>query len=239
MEKEIQNSIGIKFVLIPEGEFIMGVSPGDKDANENEKPRHKVQITKSFYLGMTPVVQDQYENLMLSNPSVFKDVGKKAPVESVSWEDAQEFIQKLNEKEGTKGYRLPTEAEWEYSARAGATTKFYWGDSEEDIDQYAWTSINEILESTMPVMKKKPNAFGLYDMIGNVEEWCGDWYDEEYYTYYDSKDPKGPNKKGECKVLRGGSWYSSYVQRCRISYRYYINPKYAYYTRGFRLLFVP
>lgn len=245
MEEEIQNSIGMKLVLIPAGEFMMGASPGDKDAGDDEKPRHKVKITKPFYMGKTPVTQEQYEKLMGTNPSAFsgknpdydnRDAGKKAPVENVSWDDAQEFIRKLNQKEGTKGYRLPTEAQWEYAARAGATTKYYWGDSEEDIVQYAWTSESE-LDSTKPVMKKDPNAFGLYDMLGNVFEWCEDWYNEDYYSDSELNDPKGP-EEGEDRSLRGGSW-NHFARYCRLSIRNYFNPDDRYSYFGFRLLLLP
>jgi formylglycine-generating enzyme required for sulfatase activity len=245
MEEEIQNSIGMKLVLIPAGEFMMGASPGDKDADDNEKPRHKVKITKPFYMGKTPVTQEQYEKLMGTNPSAFngknpdydnRDAGKKAPVENVSWDDAQEFIRMLNQKEGTKGYRLPTEAQWEYAARAGSTTKYYWGDSEEDIVQYAWTSESE-LESTKPVMKKDPNAFGLYDMLGNVLEWCEDWYNEDYYSDSELNDPKGP-EEGEYRVLRGGSWNIN-ARYSRLSNRLNFNPDSRDNYYGFRLLLLP
>ncbi len=196
-------------------------------------------------MGKTPVTQEQYEKLMGTNPSAFSgknpdydniDAGKKAPVEDVSWDDAQAFIRKLNQKEGINGYRLPTEAEWEYAARAGSTTKFYWGDSEEDIVQYAWTGESE-LQSTKPVMKKDPNAFGLYDMLGNVFEWCEDWYNEDYYSDSELNDPKGP-EEGVNRVLRGGSWFS-FANPCRLSYRSPYFPADGNYNLGFRLVLLP
>ena len=197
LPKEITNSTGMKFSLIPAGSFMMGAIPGDTDARHNEKPRHRVEITKAFYIGVYEVTQEQYETVMGVNPS--EDPGPNRPVTGVSWDDTVEFCRKLSEMTGEK-YRLPTEAEWEYAYRAGTETKFYWGD-EMDGD-YAWYEDNNGLE-THEVGGKLPNAWGLYDMSGNVSEWCEDWYDVNYYDRSPLQDPKGP-LLGNNHVLRGG-----------------------------------
>jgi len=198
----ITNSIGIKMVLIPAGEFLMGSPDSDEDADTWEKPQHRVKITRPFYLGVYPVTQEEYERVMGKNPSDFKG-DRQRPVETVSWNDAAEFCRRLSEKEG-KTYRLPTEAEWEYACRAGRTTKWCFGDSQSQLADYAWYDDNSG-GTTHPVGEKKPNAWGLYDMHGNVYEWCDDWYDEDYYSASPAADPKGPDSTAY-RVLRGGSW---------------------------------
>jgi formylglycine-generating enzyme required for sulfatase activity len=192
------NSIGMKFVLIPAGEFTMG-SPENEQGRDSNEPQHKVKITKPFYMQTTEVTQAQWKAVMGNNPSYFK--GNDLPVETVSWDDAQEFIKKLSAKEGVK-YRLPTEAEWEYACRAGSTTKFYFGEDESKLDEYAWYHNNSD-GKTHPVGQKKPNAWGLYDMHGNVWEWCQDWYGADYYKNSPAEDPQGP-ASAESRVLRGG-----------------------------------
>ncbi|MBF0461243.1 MAG: formylglycine-generating enzyme family protein [Magnetococcales bacterium] len=195
------NSIGVEFVVVPAGTFMMG-SPFDPNVFDDEIPQHKVTISKPFSLGKYKVTQAQWEAVMGNNPSDFK--GENQPVDSVSWEDVQLFIRRLNIKEGTKAYRLPTEAEWEYAARAGTTTSFYWGESESEINQYAWNKNNSGMQ-THPVGQKKPNAFGLYDMSGNVWDWVQDWYDVKYYDNSPETDPSGPSA-GSKRVARGGGY---------------------------------
>jgi formylglycine-generating enzyme required for sulfatase activity len=195
------NSIGMKFVLIPAGEFTMGSPENEQNRFRDEGPQHKVKITKPFYMQTTEVTQAQWKAVMGSNPSYFK--GDDLPVEQVSWDDAQEFIKKLSTKEGVK-YRLPTEAEWEYAYRAGSTTKYCFGDDESKLGEYAWYGENSD-SKTHPVGSKKPNAWGLYDMHGNVWEWCQDQYDGDYYRNSPAEDPQGP-ANGEDRVLRGGRW---------------------------------
>jgi formylglycine-generating enzyme required for sulfatase activity len=219
------NSIGMEFVLIPAGTFQMGYN----DGYDREKPVHSVTISKPFYLGKYEVTRREWKAVMGSNPSRFE--GDNRPVESVSWDDVQEFIKKLNAKEGGDKYRLPTEAEWEYACRAGTTTNWYFGDNENLLGDYAWYRDNSGNE-TKPVGQKKPNAFGLYDMHGNVWEWCQDWYGS--YESGNQTDPQGP-VSGSRRVSRGGSWRGS-GSSTRAAFRYYGNLGYGYGTVGFRLL---
>jgi formylglycine-generating enzyme required for sulfatase activity len=197
-EKVVTNSIGMKLVLIPAGEFMMGSPDSDVKA---EKPQHPVRITKPFYLGVNAVTQEQYERLMSNNPSYFKGDPQR-PVETVAWDDAVAFCQTLSKKEGVT-YRLPTEAEWEYACRAGTTTRYGFGDDPKNMSDYAWCKQNSD-GNTHPVGQKKPNAWGLYDMHGNVYEWCAD----RWGVYADSpvtNDPVGPGS-GDSRVLRGCFW---------------------------------
>ena len=157
--------------------------------------QHKVTLTKDFHIGVFEVTQGQWEKLMKTNPSNFKDVGKGAPVEKVSWDDCQDFMKKMNGKSKSLGFRLPTEAEWEYACRAGTEGDIYG----ENLDEIAWYDKNSD-KTTHEVGKKKPNAWGLYDMLGNVWEWCSDWYGE--YTKGQDKDPVGP-RTGSSRVIRG------------------------------------
>jgi formylglycine-generating enzyme required for sulfatase activity len=193
------NSIGMEFVLIPAGTFMMGSPDSDTEARNDEKPAHRVTISQSFYLGKYPVTQAQWETVMGNNPSHFKD-NPNHPVERVSWNDVQGFIRKLNEREGGGDYRLPTEAQWEYACRAGTETPRY----HQDIDAIAWYDANSSRQ-THPVGQKLPNAWGLYDMLGNVWEWVQDRYAEGYYRYRPTVDPQGL-VAGAFRVYRGGSW---------------------------------
>jgi len=199
----IVNSIGMKFVLIPTGRFMMGSPSGEAKRSSHEGPQHEVEITKFFYLGQHEVTQGQWKAVMGSNPSHFK--GDDLPVESVSWNDVQEFIRRLNQQENTNRYRLPTEAEWEYACRAGSRSAYSFGDSADRLGEYAWYDGNSGAK-THPVGQKKPNAWGLFDMHGNVWEWCQDWYGADYYSGSPAADPQGPSS-GQSRVLRGGSWY--------------------------------
>jgi formylglycine-generating enzyme required for sulfatase activity len=230
------NSLKMKFVQIPRGEFMMGCSPEDSECGGYEKPRHKVKIRQAFFMGTTEVTQGQWKAVMGNNPSSFSNCDDNCPVEKVGWYDTQEFIRKLCQKEGMNPckYQLPTEAEWEYAARAGTSTIYYW---ENRMDgSYAWYEDNSG-SKTHEVGTRKPNAWGLYDMTGNVWEWVQDWYDSGYYGKGDAVDPLGPSA-GEGRVLRGGSWYH-YAERCRLSFRGGNNPDNRFYDYGFRLVLLP
>jgi formylglycine-generating enzyme required for sulfatase activity len=233
--RTMENSIGIKLAFIPAGEFQMGSPESGSDAYSDEKPQHTVRITKPFYLGVTEVTQEQYERVMGSNPSGFK--GAQLPVENVSWEDAMEFCRKLSELSAERSagrvYRLPTEAEWEYACRAGSTTKWSFGDAESSLGDYAWFPGNAG-SKTHPVGQKKPNAWGLYDMHGNVWEWCSDWSRREYTTTA-VDDPTGP-AIGSLRVIRGGGWYGD-ARGCRSAYRHRFTPALRLDFLGFRLAF--
>ncbi len=203
---DIGKGIELEMVLIPAGEFMMGAPDSEKGAFENEKPRHRVRITKRFYLGKYLVTQEQWECLMGNNPSAFQ--GPKKPVEQIVWKDCQHFLEKLNAKFGAhRGkFVLPSEAQWEYSCRAGGSTRFYFGDDEKKLGDYAWYDANSD-NSTHPVGEKRPNAWGLYDMAGNVRELCEDWFGGEYYKRSPLDDPTGPTT-GSYHVYRGGCWQS-------------------------------
>ena len=206
LEQSIANSIGMKLVLIAAGEFMMGSPAAEQDVWEGERPQHRVRITRPFYLGACPVTQAQYKRIMGNNPSHFKESGGDAPVESVSWDDAREFCQRLGQVEG-KTYRLPTEAEWEYACRAGGGAPYCCGDDDTELSKYAWYDLNSG-GKTHPVGEKKPNAWGLYDMHGNVYEWCADWYESGYYAKSPAEDPAGPSG-GSHRVYRGGAWLNA------------------------------
>jgi formylglycine-generating enzyme required for sulfatase activity len=188
---------GVKmhFVLVQPGFFQMGSANGFA----REKPVHTVTITRPFYLSACKVTQEQWQAIMGTDWSSFK--GPKNPVDSVSWDDCQTFLRKLSEKLGG-GFRLPTEAEWEYACRAGSTTAYCYGDDEARLGDYAWFAGNSG-GATHPVALKKPNAWGLYDVHGTVWEWCQDWYGP--YADGAVTDPRGPDA-GDYRVLRGGSW---------------------------------
>lgn len=206
---------GIRFVLIPSGEFHMG--------DEKEGPVHLVVISKPFYLGIYEITQAQWKAVMGKNPSRFK--GDDRPVENVSWEDAKKFIRRLNAREGREIYRLPTEAEWEYACRGGTTTE-YAG----NLEPMGWYRDNSKKKS-QPVGKKQPNPFGLYDMHGNVWEWCSDVYGA--YPNASVTDPTG-SRSGWRRVYRGGSW-SSNPQSCRSAERFFMSPEISKDNLGFRL----
>ena len=229
-------------VRIPAGRFLMG----DKD--EGDAKPHEVAVS-SFFMDKTLVTQDQYEKAMGENPSRWK--GAKNPVEQVRWSDAVRFCNKRSELEGLRpcyelkawkcdfdadGYRLPTEAEWEYACRAGTSTAYFFGDDPSKLGDYAWFDKNSG-GRPRAVAQKQPNAWGLHDLCGNVWEWCNDFYAVDYYSKSPLTDPKGPDT-GQTKVVRGGAWRFS-AQRCRSGYRYNENPGYAdvcfgYDIYGFR-----
>jgi formylglycine-generating enzyme required for sulfatase activity len=213
----------LKFVPIPSGSFVM---KSNKDCH-----RHKVNIS-SFQLMTNEVSQAQWQIVMGYNPSSFRNVG--LPVEQVSWDDCQKFLDELNRVDPGKDYRLPTEAEWEYACRAGTTTDYYNGDSEANLSRVAWYKANSDGKSH-PVGQKEPNPWGLYDMLGNVWEWCQDWYG--YYGSGLQNDPQGP-QTGTCRVLRGGSWGSGSLIAC-CAYRYYGAPTAVNKNYGFRIARTP
>ena len=252
-EKElVTNSIGTRLKLIPAGSFLRGATPDD-NGSDDEKPQRKVTITRPYYLGVYEVTQYEYRQVMNDNPSKFKG-SELLPVEQVSWLDAVKFCNKLSvsEREGRKpyykiegdsvtilggnGYRLPTEAEWEYACRAPqnseTATKYPFGNDDEELLSYAWFDKNSE-NKTHPVGQKKPNRWGLYDMQGNVWEWCQDWYSADYYRFAPEKDPPGPASTSG-RVFRGGSW--GYLSRyCRPAFRYGLEPASRAISLGFRL----
>ena len=218
----------MEFVWIPGGCFMMGSYLGNND----EKPVHKVCVD-GFLMGKYEVTQAEWQKIMGKNPSYFK--GAQNPVERVSWNDAQNFIRKMNSK-CNGHYRLPTEAEWEYACRAGSTAQYYWGDSDYLLGSYAWYRKNSV-GRTNPVGQKIPNKFGLYDMAGNVCELCQDRYGGDYYSSSPEKDPKGPSS-GLRRVLRGGCSWSTATQLSSSS-RSCITKDKGSKLRGFRLVSAP
>jgi uncharacterized protein (TIGR02996 family) len=257
----LTNSLGMTLALIPPGKFWMG-SPDDEDGHSaHEGPQHEVEITRPFYLGVFPVTQEQYQKVMGTNPSWFSAEGGgkdkvtgldtgNFPVERVSWEDAVAFCKDLSEmpeeKRKKRLYRLPTEAEWEYACRGGASSSspFHFGASlsstQANFDgnyPYGGAALGPYLRRTCAVGSHKPNAFGLHDLHGNVWEWCADWYGENYYNQSPRQGPQGPQNGGRC-VLRGGSWYN-YAEGCRAATRYWYEPSDRVNDLGFRVVLVP
>ncbi|MBF0452510.1 MAG: SUMF1/EgtB/PvdO family nonheme iron enzyme [Candidatus Magnetomorum sp.] len=226
IQTRFTNFLKMEFVFIKAGTFTMGSPPGEPERYDGET-QHPVKLTKSFYMQTTEVTQGQWTAMMGNNPSRFKECGDNCPVERVSWEDVQEFIQKMNNQDKSWQYRLPTEAEWEYAARAGTTGPFAFGDclSTDDANydgNYPLENCpkGEYRETTIPVASLKANAWGLYDMHGNVWEWCFDWYGE--YPTHSVKDPQGVTS-GASRVGRGGSW-DLYARYCRAAYRFHYSP---------------
>jgi formylglycine-generating enzyme required for sulfatase activity len=229
------NSIGMKLRPIPAGEFLMGSPDPDKEARSDEKPQHRVRLTQSYYLGAHQITRGQfrqcveathYQTCAEKSWKVGQDLRASLddywdeepeslwwspslnqtddhPVVNVSWKDSLAFCDWLSKQEGRQ-YRLPTEAEWEYACRAGTTTRYSFGDSEYLLDEYAWYAANSNHQS-QPVGRKRPNAWGLHDMHGNVWEWCLDGYDTDYYKESPTNDPRGP-EQSYTQVIRGGSW---------------------------------
>ena len=214
--KYVTNDLGMKFAWIPPGSFLMGSPEGEKGRKRDET-QHKVTLTRGFYMGVYSVTQEEWQAVMGNNPSSFKGE-KNLPVDMVSWNDCQAFIKKLREKD-KKLYRLPSEAEWEYACRAGTTTAYSFGDDNSMLGQYAWFSENSE-KKTHPVGQKKPNQLGLFDMHGNVWQWCQDLYGD--YPQKEVVDPTGP-EEGKQPVLRGGSWAYS-PDRCRSAVRIKVLP---------------
>ncbi len=242
--QEVTTPLGIEMVLIPSGEFSMGSEAGEAD----ERPVHPVKVD-SFYMDKYEVTQKAYEALMGKNTSKFKDPNQ--PVEQLGWLAAVQYCNMRSLREDLEpcyqfeplqcdfqatGYRLPTEAEWEYACRAGSTTPYYYGIDPAKLSRYAWFKENSN-KTTQAVGQKIPNAWGLHDMLGNVWEWCNDIYREDYYAQSQSVNPRGP-LEGDMRVLRGGGWNSS-AESCRCSTRYSEPPGLAdtcfgYEAYGFR-----
>ena len=223
------NGVSFKMIAVQGGTFTMGAtSEQGSEAYDSEKPAHSVTLS-SYYIGKTEVTQELWQAVMGNNPSEFK--GNRKPVECVSWDDCQTFISKLNSLTGKK-FRLPTEAEWEFAARGGIKSKGYKYSGSNTLDDVAWYYGNSG-KTTHEVGTKSPNELGLYDMSGNVWEWCSDWFNSEYYSSSPSNNPTGPSS-GTDRVIRGGSW--SYITRfCRSSSRGGSSPDGRIYYRGLRL----
>ncbi len=247
---ELTNSIGMEFALIPPGEYMMGSPESEWARASHEGPQHRVRITKPFYLGVYHVTQGEYERVTGGNPSMLSRVlghdTSRFPVDRVSWDDAVAFCRKLSaipaERSAGREYRLPTEAEWEYACRAGTTTPFHFGSVMDGRQaNSAWRYPRET-ERQAPSLRRptavgsyRPNAFGLYDMHGNLMEWCADWFDQDYYATSPVNDPTGP-ASGSHRVYRGGSWgYGD----CRSARRGFARPGGRGFNLGFRAALVP
>jgi formylglycine-generating enzyme required for sulfatase activity len=256
--KVITNSIGMKLARIPAGSFVMGSPLDEPERTDKERP-HKVTLTKPFYMGVYEVTQQEYERVMAGadgapNRSVFK--GPRNPVENVEWQRARKFCQRLSalpeEKKAGRTYRLPTEAEWEYACRAGTQTAFHFGNSLSSHQANfngnypTGAAKGPYLRKTTEVGSYKPNAWGLYDMHGNVAEWCADWYDPKYYSDRPVTDPQGPRAgvvptkfdnydQNFFVVVRGGSWVDD-ARACRSAYRFRAMPNTQYRLIGFRVV---
>jgi formylglycine-generating enzyme required for sulfatase activity len=252
-------------VRIPKGNFLMGSPASEAERNENEE-QHEVEITRPFYLGAYEVTQAQYRKIMTKNPSACSATGDLRamvkgvstddyPAENIRWYWAVDFCQKLSalpaEKNAGRSYRLPTEAEWEYACRAATATPFHFGKALSSLEAnfngeapYREAARGTYLKRPTRVGSYKPNRWGLYDMHGNVQEWCSDWYDPEYYKSSPKADPKGPAKgvlstdyKDFYRVVRGGSWLDE-GRGCRSAYRFRAMPHDSYRLIGFRVVCV-
>ena len=260
---ETVDGIAYAFRWCPPGEFMMG-SPEDEPGRADDETQHRVKLTKGFWMLETPVTQAMWLSVMGENPSEFE--GERNPVENVSWDDCQEFCRKLSLKLGDQSVRLPTEAQWEYACRAGSTTAlpngpieikgannapeldpiaWYGGNSSQgftgssDYDSREWDETQYLGGpcGTHPVGQKAANAWGLYDMIGNVWEWCSDYYDAEYYGKSPICDPENQADSLD-RVFRGGSWDST-AEACRSALRFWSEPDDRDAGLGFRVVLVP
>ena len=237
--EDLGNGIKLEMIAIPGGKFLMGTEDEeierlckkyDGEWFKNEKPQHEVTV-QPFFMGKYPITQAQYQQVMDKNPSHFQ--GNERPVEKVDWDDAVKFCQRLSEQTGT-GYRLPTEAEWEYACRAGTSTQYYFGNDEDQLKEYAWYGDNS--SETHPVGEKKPNQWGLYDLHGNVWEWCqDDWHE----NYRDASNDGSARVLGyeNIKVIRSGSWFCD-PEYCRSATRYIDTRDFRSINIGFRVVCV-
>jgi formylglycine-generating enzyme required for sulfatase activity len=254
-EAVLTNSLGMRLARIPAGKFRMG-SPADEPERDPEEVLHEVAITRPFYLGVYEVTQAQYQRLMGKNPAFFnmqRGGGPDHPVEQVRWAEAVEFCNRLSnlaeERKAGRAYRLPTEAEWEYACRAGTGTPFHAGKGLSSTQAnfngkypYGEAAAGPYLGKTAKVGSYAPNAWGLYDMHGNVAEWCSDWYDPDYYKNSPKGDPTGPPKGVQStgykdqffRVARGGCWLDE-GRGCRAAYRFRFQPSEPYRLLGFRV----
>jgi formylglycine-generating enzyme required for sulfatase activity len=235
----ISNSIRMEFILVPAGEFDMGSQAREKRRKLWESPVHRVAIEKPFYLGRYPVTQEQWQKVMGNNPSYFK--GEKRPVENISWAESRTFFQKLNALERADEnncfYRLPTESEWEYAARAGTGTSYFFGDDESKLTEYAWFLKNSGLE-THPIGMKKPNPWGFFDIYGNV----GEWVQDEYHISYKGAPEDGraweslfPSLSIPVRIRRGGGWNGN-AGSCRSAERLFAPQDQRLNSLGFRVV---
>lgn len=250
LEPILTNQLGMRLALIPPGEFMMG-SPETEEDRSDDETLHRVRITEPYYVGIYEVTQAEWESLMGNQPSYFSRNGggsssvsgqdtSRFPVETISWDDATEFCRRLSAREG-KTYRLPTEAEWEYACRAGTTTPFHFGSilngEQANVDgngPYGTSEKGPYLQRTTRVGSYRANAFGLYDMSGNVWEWCQDYYNDSFYRQSPIDNPLNSSGEGY-RVLRGGSWYN-YARNCRSAYRNWYTPTYRGNYRGVRVV---
>lgn len=236
--EKLPGGVALELVSVPGGSFLMGSSPSDAGRYDNETPQHSVTLG-SFWMGKYEVTQAQWKAIMGNNPSCFQSDDR--PVEQVAWADAQEFCRRLSART-RKTYRLPSEAEWEYACRADTQTKFCCGDADSSLGGYAWYSLNSG-GTTHPVGQKAPNRWGLYDMHGNVWEWCEDFYHSSYAGAPQdgsawTDDPTSVdlgNYNGPARVLRGGSWRDE-ARICRSAYRNLHYPAIRNYNHGFRVV---
>lgn len=249
LQKSLTNSLGMKFVFIPPGTFLMGSPKNERGRRPDKERQHKVTLTKGFYIQTTEVTQGQWVAVMGTKPWITQwSSGPKlqanviedpaCALSWVTWNMAQHFLKKLNDKEGVNKYRLPTESEWEYACRAGSSTAFCFGDDSGELGDYAWYIENagRVRERyAHKVGNKKPNQWGLYDMHGNVMEWCEDWYGE--YPAGHAVDPTGPSEGTE-RVVRGGDWNVNDIY-CRSAYRGSDRPQGWDFNRGFRVVRMP
>ena len=228
------SGVDLEMIYVKGGTFRMGVTEEQESGyDSDEQPVHEVTLS-DYYIGKYEVTQGLWKAVMGSNPSSFKK-GDNYPVERVSWKEIQTFLTKLSELTG-KRYVLPTEAQWEYAARGGVKSVGYKYSGSDNIDEVAWYKDNSD-KATHPVGTKLPNALGIYDMSGNVWEWCSDWYGSNYYSNSPANNPMGPATGSAC-VLRGGGW--RYLARsCRVSFRNGNIPNGRGYCSGFRVLLLP
>ena len=241
-----ENGIGARMRLIPAGSFLMGSTDKNQFAQDNERPRHQVVISKSFYMSETEVTQSQWKAVMKTEPwnntkhesdRFFVTASSKHPATFVTWHDATEFCRRLSDLEN-RAYRLPTEAEWEYACRAGTQSLFWFGNDLDSAGEFEWIRKNtkrKDKHTPGPVGTKKPNGFGLFDMHGNVTEWCFDWFREDFYSVSEKRDPRGP-ETGHIRVMRGGNFYEgafpSAFRPCEL------RPNAAFWGSGFRIVCV-
>jgi formylglycine-generating enzyme required for sulfatase activity len=229
------NSLGMEFVRIRAGSFMMGNDPElYEPLEDDEEPQHEVVLTRDYWMGAHEVTQSQWEELM-GGGHLSEVLGPDAPVTGITFGQAMDFIRRLNAREDTKMYRLPTEAEWEYAARAGTAEPWHFGGDEYLLPDYDWA--DNITEGVRDVGLKKPNPWGLYDIHGNAKEMTSDWYGKDYYESSPKTDPQGPEfSERNARSVRGGAWYNT-PARTRSSYRFFLDEGEADPDIGLRLAF--